>query len=83
MRGGKRPGAGRKSKAEEIKLLEKMDKIKAPEEVWQKIAELIDRGNHHAIRLWLAYRFGLPKQTLDHTSDGETIDVTFKVIGSK
>jgi hypothetical protein len=63
--GGVRENAGRKPKADEIKIIEQMDAVLAPIEVWQKLAELVSKGDGMAIKTWLSYRFGNPKQTLD------------------
>lgn len=69
--GGKRKGAGRKPKADELSMIENMDATKAPKKVWEKLAERVDDGDTQAIRAWLSYRYGQPKQTVDHqSSDG-------------
>lgn len=81
--GGKRQGAGRKPKADELKLIELMDATKAPEEVWKKLAERIEEGDTQAIKLWTAYRYGQPKQSVDHTSGGEKIESQPVVISFK
>ena len=51
-----------------------MDAIIAPESVWRKLSELVKNGDQQAIKLWLAYRFGQPKQSIDHTTQGEKIN---------
>jgi hypothetical protein len=71
--GGARPGAGRKPKADEIKLIESMDAIAAPDEVWAKLWELCKKGDTQAVKTWLNYRFGMPKQNVDVTTQGEKI----------
>jgi len=71
--GGVREGAGRKPKADEIKLIEQMDAVLAPAEVWQKLAELVKDQDAAAIKTWLSYRFGMPQQKVDHTTDGDKI----------
>ena len=69
--GGKRKGAGRKPKADELTMIESMDATKAPKEVWEKLAERVDEGDTQAIRAWLSYRYGQPRQTVDlQSSDG-------------
>ena len=69
--GGKRKGAGRKPKADEVSMIENMDATKAPIEVWEKLAGRIDDGDTQAIKTWLSYRYGQPRQTVDHqSSDG-------------
>jgi hypothetical protein len=71
--GGARPNAGRPPKADELKLIEQMDAIMAPDEVWEKIATLCTTGDMQALKLWVEYRFGKPKQSVDLTTDGEKL----------
>lgn len=63
--GGKRTGAGRKPKVEEEKLKEMMDGIATPSKVWDKLLSKVEDGDTNAIKLWLAYRYGQPKQTIE------------------
>lgn len=65
--------AGRKPKADEIKLIEKMDAIAAPDTVWIALLKKVKDGDTQAIKTWLAYRYGQPKQMVDVTSGGQTI----------
>ena len=51
--GGQRPGAGRKPKADEISVIAWMDATKAPEEGWQKLADLVDKGDMQAVKTCL------------------------------
>lgn len=75
--GGARPGSGRKPKAEEIKLIETMDAIAAPDEAWRKLWEVCKTGDVQALKTWLSYRFGIPKQKLELTGeDGGPIQIT-------
>ena len=69
--GGVRPNSGRKPKADELKLIERMDSILAPDDVWIKVADLVLMGDAQAIKLWVEYRYGKAKQSIDHTSEGE------------
>jgi len=71
--GGSRPGAGRKSKADELKLIERLDNIIDGDNAINKLNDLISDGNFNAIKLYLEYRYGKPKESLDVTSDGETL----------
>jgi hypothetical protein len=66
--GGARPNAGRKPKAEEIAIIENMDAALAPREVWEALAQRVKDGDVQAIKLWISYRVGLPKQMIDVTS---------------
>lgn len=64
--GGYRPGSGRKPKAEEVKLAEKMDAYLSPEELWQTISNKIKKEQcKDSIKLWVNYRYGMPKQTVE------------------
>jgi hypothetical protein len=71
--GGKREGAGRPPKILEIKLVEQMDRIAVPDEIWKALLFKIKEGDTAAIKLWLSYRLGLPKQQIDITTNGENI----------
>lgn len=64
-RGGKRQNSGRKSKIEELSLLDTMDAILAPKELWTAIGGKIKEGDMQAAKIWASYRFGMPKQSLD------------------
>jgi hypothetical protein len=66
--GGARPGAGRKPKADEIKLVEQMDAVLVPESVWMSLAEKVEAGDTNAIKTWLQYRYGMPKQIVQNTN---------------
>jgi hypothetical protein len=68
-RGGAREGAGRKPKADEIRLIESMDAIAAPESVWLALYGKVQDGDTQAIKTWLQYRFGMPKQTIDQNNN--------------
>ena len=69
--GGKREGAGRPSKADEIKLIEKLTPM-APA-AYKALKEGIDRGDYKFVQLFFAYYAGKPKESKDITSQGEKI----------
>ena len=71
--GGARVGAGRKPKIQEIKVIEQMDAVSVPNEIWQALLFKVKEGDTAAIKLWLSYRFGMPKQQIDLTTNGESI----------
>jgi len=73
---GGNKNAGRKPKIDEIKLIESMDAILVPEKVWQSLSKKVIDGDVQATKTWLSYRFGLPKQSIDHTTDGKEIENT-------
>jgi len=71
--GGAREGAGRKPKILEVKLIEQMDAIAVPEKIWLALLRKCEEGDTQALKLWLSYRLGLPKQQIDITSNGEKV----------
>lgn len=79
--GGSRPGAGRKPKIQEIKVIEQMDAISVPDEIWKALLFKCKEGDTAAIKLWLSYRFGLPKQQIDVTTNGQNIAPPIQWIG--
>ena len=73
QRGGPRPNSGRPPKIQEVKLIEAMDRICVPEKIWEALLYKCQEGDTAALKLWLSYRFGLPKQQIDVTTNGENI----------
>ncbi len=65
---GGNKNAGRKPKIDEIKLIEQMDAVLAPIEAWQALAKKVEDGDVMAQRVWLNYRYGLPKQIIEQTN---------------
>jgi hypothetical protein len=72
-KGGYNPGSGRKPKADEIKIIESMDAIAVPEQAWDALWKKCEQGDTQAIKTWLNYRFGMPKQQVDVTTQGEKL----------
>lgn len=66
--GGKRDNAGRKTKADELKIIEQMDAVLIPEHVWQALANKVQEGDGQCIKTWLSYRYGMPKQQIEQTN---------------
>ena len=64
--GGKRIGAGRKPKAEELQFIEKLDNIIDSDIAIKKLNKLIQEDNFNAIKLYLEYRFGKPKENVNN-----------------
>ena len=56
---------GRKPKVDEILIIEAMDAVMVPNEAWQALADLVRGRDGQAIKTWLAYRFGMPRQLID------------------
>jgi hypothetical protein len=67
--------AGRKPKADEIKVAEEMDAVLIPKAVWQALAEKVKEGDGQCIKTWLSYRYGMPKQSTDITTNGDNINI--------
>ena len=65
--------AGRPSKADEIKRIEMMDSVAAPKDVWESLWKVAKDGNTQALRTWVEYRYGKPKDRVDITSNDETL----------
>ena len=82
-RGGPRPNSGRPPKILEIKLIEQLDAICVPEKIWEALLYKCEQGDTNALKLWLSYRFGLPKQQIDVTSNGEKIAPPIQWIGKR
>ena len=75
--GGARQGAGRKPKADEIKLIERLDSIIDKDEAVGKLGELVTKGDIRALQLYLSYRYGKPKESIDLNSS-EGLNINFK-----
>jgi hypothetical protein len=65
--------AGRKPKADEIKLIEQLDKAIDKTTVMKKLNNLLLDGNMQALKLYFEYRFGKPKETMDINQTGENV----------
>jgi hypothetical protein len=48
--------AGRKSKENQLKLIEQMDAVEIPETLWRILADKVKEGDTQAIKIWLSYR---------------------------
>ncbi len=74
--GGKREGAGRKSKAEEMgrpRLIENCIGEEGKRALIEKIKEKAMTGSFLHQQLLMNYIFGKPQDHIDHTSAGEQI----------
>lgn len=71
--GGKREGSGRKPKDEELKILEKL----SPHDdlAIDKLVAGVKKGEFQYIKLFMEYRFGKPKQSIDHTTGNESFNI--------
>lgn len=69
--------AGRPKKADEIKLIEKLDALIDNDEVIKTLGKQILKGDSRAMNLYFGYRYGKPKESVDiSSSDG--FNVNFK-----
>ena len=67
--------AGRKSKENQLKLIEQMDAVEIPETLWKILADKVKEGDTQAIKIWLEYRYGKPKQYTDVTTNGNQVNI--------
>lgn len=63
--GGKRQGSGRKTKAEEIDLIEKLTPLEP--EAFTALTKGIQKGDFKFVQLFYNYWAGKPKETKDIT----------------
>lgn len=69
--GGSRVGAGRKPKADEVKLIERLTPL-APA-AFSALEKGLLENNPAFVKMWFEYFYGKPKQQMDLTSDGKQI----------
>lgn len=89
--GGARKGAGRKPKADEIKLIEKLDKHINQDDVILIMKGLIEQGNTQVLKMYMEYRFGKPKEVVENINRNydagkltkEEVEMLNKVIEDK
>ena len=70
--GGKREGSGRKSKSDELKLIEKLTPYhdKAIALLFKKI----DEEDMNALKMFMEYAHGKPKQQIDQKNTHELLE---------
>jgi hypothetical protein len=73
-KGGAREGAGRKSKAEEQSLIEKLTPLEPI--AFKALTEALNDGKDWAVKLFFQYNFGMPKQTIDSKVEVSNFDIT-------
>ena len=66
-RGGAREGAGRKSKAEEQSLIEKLTPLEP--RAFKALEDALNDGKDWAVKLFFQYNFGMPKQVIDQNNN--------------
>jgi len=72
-RGGAREGAGRKSKAEEQSLIEKLTPLEPI--AFKALKDALNEGKDWAVKLFFQYNFGMPKQTIDQKVEVTKFDI--------
>ena len=80
---GGNKNAGRKPKIDEITLIESMDAVLVPKIAWEKLAMKVKDNDVQAIKTWLSYRFGMPKQTVDNNTNLTVTDFDITKIYDK
>ena len=72
--GGARKGAGRKAKADEQELIEKLSAYNDTSH--EKLKDAVDAGEQWAIKMYFEYFYGKPNQTINHKNNGEGFETT-------
>jgi len=79
-RGGARQGAGRKSKAEETKLIERLSPME--DKALEMLETLLDNGDFNALKLYMEYRYGKPTQKVESDSNVNLTGINLKELVS-
>lgn len=77
-KGGAREGAGRKSKAEEQSLIEKLSPLEPL--AFEAFKTALDEKKDWAVKLFFQYNFGMPKQTVDQNTNVTVNDFNLKEV---
>jgi len=67
VKGGAREGAGRKSKAEEQSLIEKLTPLEPL--AFNALTEALNEKKDWAVKLYFNYMFGMPKQSIQQDTN--------------
>ena len=68
--------AGRKPKIDELAFIEKLDNIINSDEAIKKLKDLISEDNFPALKLYMEYRFGKPKETVQNINHNFNEELT-------
>lgn len=71
--GGKRNGAGRKPKADEQELIERLSPL--DDAAFDALRQGVEKGEFPFVRMFMEYRYGKPKETVKVNSVNENIEV--------
>ena len=71
--GGKRPNSGRKSRMEELKMIERLTPM--ADDAYKALHEGIKSGSVHFVKLFFEYYVGKPQQTMDLKIDDSQIQI--------
>ena len=64
---------GRKPKEEEQKLVERLSPL--DNLAFKELKKAMEKGHNWAIKIFFDYRYGKPKERIDHTTDGDKINL--------
>jgi hypothetical protein len=64
---------GRPPKATEIELIQRLSPME--DEALIQLAKGVKSGDYKFIQLYMAYRYGKPKESKDITSNGESLNI--------
>lgn len=71
--GGKREGAGRKPKADEDKLIQRLSRL--DDLAYQTLENGIKEGNYAFWNKFMEFRYGKPKERVDVTTNEESLNI--------
>ena len=77
-KGGAREGAGRKSKAEEQSLIEKLTPLEPL--AFKALNDALNDGKDWAVKLFFQYNFGMPKQVVENNTNLTVNDFDIKEV---
>jgi hypothetical protein len=72
--GGARSGAGRKPKADEQELIDKLSVYN--DTAHEKLKDAVEAGEQWAVKMYFEYFYGKPNQTINHKNNGEKFETT-------
>lgn len=69
-------GQGRKPKVAELAFIEKLDNIIDNDEAIKKLKQLIEDDNFPALKLYIEYRYGKPKDVIENINYNHNMDLS-------